>query len=142
MRLRFNGVPLGRYFECRLLKVTNQDTKKRNRKAFRFVEYANNWSTWQNTVNLQYTLNILGIQAFIYTLKKADFFFRVLPVSVGYACHGIHRDFHHHFFKILSDYHVVKNVVIFAVFKADHGCGKIEKPVCFPPRTLRKTDSP
>ncbi|MEJ2663531.1 MAG: hypothetical protein P8107_05725, partial [Spirochaetia bacterium] len=86
-------VPLGRYFECRLLKVTNQDTKKRQRKAFTFEEYANNWSTWQNTVNLQYTLNILGIQAFIYTLKKADFFFRVLPVSVGCACHGIHEDF-------------------------------------------------
>jgi len=52
-------VPLDRYFECWLLKVTNQDSKKRRLRLFTFVEYANNWFMWQDFVNLQYTQSIL-----------------------------------------------------------------------------------
>jgi len=54
-------VPLDRYFECWLFKVTNQDSKKRNLRLFTFVEYANNWFMWQDFINLQYTLSILGM---------------------------------------------------------------------------------
>jgi len=52
-------VPLGRHFECWLLKVVNQDKVKRRLRVFTFVEYANNWHVWQDAVNLQYTQFIL-----------------------------------------------------------------------------------
>ncbi|MBN1763896.1 MAG: hypothetical protein JW860_01455 [Sedimentisphaerales bacterium] len=54
-------VPLDRYFECWLLKVTNQDKVRRRLRVFTFVEYANNWHYWQDSVNLQYTQHILGM---------------------------------------------------------------------------------
>ncbi len=52
-------VPLDRYFECWLLKVTNNDNVKRRIRLFTFVEYANNWYLWQDFINLQYTQFIL-----------------------------------------------------------------------------------
>jgi cellobiose phosphorylase len=54
-------VPLDRYFECWLFKVTNRGSKKRRLRLFTFVEYANNWFMWQDFVNLQYTLSILSM---------------------------------------------------------------------------------
>ena len=48
-------VPLGRLYECWLLKVTNNDTKKRDLSLFTFVEYANNWNLSQDMINLQYS---------------------------------------------------------------------------------------
>lgn len=54
-------VPLDRYFECWNLKVTNKDSERRSLRLFTFVEYPNNWFMWQDTVNLQYTLAILGM---------------------------------------------------------------------------------
>jgi len=52
-------VPLGRYFECWLLKITNRDKITRRLRVFTFVEYANNWYLWQDFFNLQYTQHIL-----------------------------------------------------------------------------------
>jgi N,N'-diacetylchitobiose phosphorylase len=52
-------VPLARHFECWLLNIANQDSKKRRLRIFTFVEYANNWFMWQDFVNLQYTQSIL-----------------------------------------------------------------------------------
>ncbi len=54
-------VPLDQYFECWLFKITSEDSKKRKLRLFTFVEYSNNWFMWQDTVNLQYTLGILGM---------------------------------------------------------------------------------
>jgi len=48
-------VPLGRLYECWLLKVTNNDTKKRTLSLFTYVEYANNWNLSQDMINLQYS---------------------------------------------------------------------------------------
>ncbi|HTX19907.1 MAG TPA: N,N'-diacetylchitobiose phosphorylase [Bacteroidota bacterium] len=48
-------VPLGREFECWLLRLTNNDTKKRRLSLFTYVEYANNWNLSQDMVNLQYS---------------------------------------------------------------------------------------
>ncbi len=48
-------VPLGRLYECWLLKVTNNDTKKRELSLFTYVEYANNWNLSQDMINLQYS---------------------------------------------------------------------------------------
>jgi N,N'-diacetylchitobiose phosphorylase len=54
-------VPLDRYFECWLFKITNNDSIKRNLRLFTFVEYANNWFMLQDFINLQYTQAILSM---------------------------------------------------------------------------------
>lgn len=56
-------VPLGKFWECWLLKVSNQDSVRRRLRLFTFVEYANNWHIWQDQVNLQYTQFIVRMQA-------------------------------------------------------------------------------
>jgi cellobiose phosphorylase len=48
-------VPLGRTYECWLLKVTNTGTKKRSLSLFTYVEYANSWKLSQDLINLQYS---------------------------------------------------------------------------------------
>ncbi len=48
-------VPLGKLYECWLLKLTNNDTKKRALSLFTYVEYANNWNLSQDMINLQYS---------------------------------------------------------------------------------------
>jgi N,N'-diacetylchitobiose phosphorylase len=58
-------VPLGREFECWVVKVKNNDKKKRRLSAFSFVEYANFWQLWMDTINLQYT-------QYIVTMKVVD----------------------------------------------------------------------
>jgi cellobiose phosphorylase len=52
-------VPLGRSYECWLLKVTNTGRKKRKLSVFTFVEYSNNWNLSQDMVNLQYSQFIM-----------------------------------------------------------------------------------
>jgi N,N'-diacetylchitobiose phosphorylase len=52
-------VPLGRDYECWLLKVTNTDRKRRDLSVFTYVEYANNWNLFQDMINLQYSQFIL-----------------------------------------------------------------------------------
>jgi cellobiose phosphorylase len=48
-------VPLGRNFECWLVKLTNLSEKPRQLSAFTYVEYAGNWSAADDLINLQYT---------------------------------------------------------------------------------------
>jgi len=48
-------VPLGRNFECWLVKLTNLSEKPRELSAFTYVEYAGNWSAADDLINLQYT---------------------------------------------------------------------------------------
>lgn len=48
-------VPLGRAFECWLVKITNNDSKKRNLRMFTYVEYGCNWKAADDLNNLQYT---------------------------------------------------------------------------------------
>lgn len=52
-------VPLGRNYECWLLKITNSSAMKRSLSAFTYVEYANNWNLFQDMINLQYSQFIL-----------------------------------------------------------------------------------
>jgi len=52
-------VPLGKTYECWLLKVTNNDKQKRNLSVFTYVEYTNNWNQNQDLSNLQYSQYIL-----------------------------------------------------------------------------------
>ncbi len=52
-------VPLGRLYECWLVKVTNNDKRKRSLNLFTYVEYSNNWNLSQDMVNLQYSQFIM-----------------------------------------------------------------------------------
>jgi cellobiose phosphorylase len=52
-------VPLGKTFECWLLKIKNNDKAKRNLSVFTYVEYTNNWNQNQDLSNLQYSQYIL-----------------------------------------------------------------------------------
>jgi N,N'-diacetylchitobiose phosphorylase len=52
-------VPLGRRFECWLLKVTNRDTIRRSLSLFTFVEYPSTWSCFNDFLNLQYSHGIV-----------------------------------------------------------------------------------
>jgi len=52
-------VPLGRSFECWRLRLTNTGTKPRRLAVFTYVEYAGNWSVFNDLSNLQYAQHIV-----------------------------------------------------------------------------------
>jgi N,N'-diacetylchitobiose phosphorylase len=54
-------VPLGKRFECWLLKVTNKDSVKRNLSLFTFVEYPSTWHCFNDFLNLQYSHGIVNM---------------------------------------------------------------------------------
>ena len=51
--------PLGQTFEYWRLKVTNESDRTRELSAFTFCEFTNQWDTFQDRVNLQYSLFIV-----------------------------------------------------------------------------------
>jgi cellobiose phosphorylase len=52
-------VPLGQTFEYWRLKLTNETDKARQVSLFTFCEFTNQWDTYQDRVNLQYSLFIV-----------------------------------------------------------------------------------
>jgi N,N'-diacetylchitobiose phosphorylase len=52
-------VPLGKHFECWLLKVTNKDAVKRSLSLFSFVEYPYTWQCFHDFLNQQYSHGIV-----------------------------------------------------------------------------------
>jgi cellobiose phosphorylase len=52
-------VPLEQAFEYWRLKITNQSEQQRNLSIFSFCEFSNQWDTYQDQVNLQYSLFIV-----------------------------------------------------------------------------------
>ena len=52
-------VPLGRSFECWRVRLTNLSARTRSLNAFTYVEYAGNWSAFDDLINLQYTQHIV-----------------------------------------------------------------------------------
>jgi cellobiose phosphorylase len=52
-------VPLGQAFEYWRLKVTNEGDRPRDVSVFTFCEFTNQWDTYQDNVNLQYSLFIV-----------------------------------------------------------------------------------
>ena len=52
-------MPLGRNFECWRVRLTNTGAKPRKLDAFTYVEYAGNWSAYNDLVNLQYSQHIV-----------------------------------------------------------------------------------
>jgi cellobiose phosphorylase len=51
-------VPLGKRFECWMLKVANRDAVKRKLSLFSFVEYPGTWHCYNDFLNLQYSHGI------------------------------------------------------------------------------------
>jgi N,N'-diacetylchitobiose phosphorylase len=52
-------VPLGQTFEYWRLKITNESDRPRQISVFTFCEFTNQWDTYQDQVNLQYSLFIV-----------------------------------------------------------------------------------
>ena len=52
-------VPLGQHFEYWRLKLTNHSDAPRNLSVFTYCEFTNQWDTFQDQVNLQYSLFII-----------------------------------------------------------------------------------
>ncbi len=52
-------VPLGQRFEYWRLKLTNLSDQPRSISVFTYCEFTNHWDTWQDQVNLQYSLFII-----------------------------------------------------------------------------------
>jgi N,N'-diacetylchitobiose phosphorylase len=52
-------VPLGQSFEYWRLKITNESDHQRQISVFSFCEFTNQWDTFQDRVNLQYSLFII-----------------------------------------------------------------------------------
>jgi len=52
-------VPLGRDFECWRVRLTNAGDRPRRLSAFTYVEYAGNWSSLDDLINLQYSQHIV-----------------------------------------------------------------------------------
>ncbi|MGD8456899.1 MAG: hypothetical protein PVF83_10965 [Anaerolineales bacterium] len=52
-------VPLGETFEYWQMKITNQSNRQREISLFTFCEFTNQWDTFQDRVNLQYSLFIV-----------------------------------------------------------------------------------
>ena len=52
-------VPLGQAFEYWKLKITNESDRPRKLSTFTFCEFTNQWDTYQDRVNLQYSLFIV-----------------------------------------------------------------------------------
>ncbi len=52
-------VPLGQNFEYWRLRLTNQSDRPRDLSLFSFCEFTNQWITYQDQVNLQYSLFIV-----------------------------------------------------------------------------------
>lgn len=52
-------VPLGQTFEYWRLKISNESERPRQLAAFSFCEFTNQWDTFQDQVNLQYSLFIV-----------------------------------------------------------------------------------
>jgi cellobiose phosphorylase len=83
-------VPLGQTFEYWRLKVTNESDRPREISVFTFCEFTNQWETYQDQVNLQYSL-------FIVRGELADGLLRVAiqdnltTDSDGFSIHDIAR---------------------------------------------------
>jgi cellobiose phosphorylase len=52
-------VPIGECFEYWRMKLTNESNTPRDLSVFSFCEFTNQWNTFQDTVNLQYSLFII-----------------------------------------------------------------------------------
>jgi len=83
-------VPLGQTFEYWRLKITNESDRPREISAFTFCEFTNQWDTFQDRVNLQYSLFIVrgALSDGLLRIAIQD---NLTPDTEGFFIHDIAR---------------------------------------------------
>jgi N,N'-diacetylchitobiose phosphorylase len=84
-------VPLGQAFEYWRLKITNQSDRRREVSVFSFCEFTNQWDTFQDRVNLQYSLFIVRGALTADDLLRIAIQDNLTPDSEGFFIHDIAR---------------------------------------------------
>jgi cellobiose phosphorylase len=83
-------VPLGQTFEYWWLRVTNESDRPREISVFTFCEFTNQWDTFQDRVNLQYSLFIVRGEL-VDDLLRIAIQDNLTPDSDGFFIHDIAR---------------------------------------------------
>jgi cellobiose phosphorylase len=84
-------VPLGQTFEYWRLKVTNESDRLRKISVFSFCEFTNQWDTFQDRVNLQYSLFIVRGSLTEDGLLRIAIQDNLTPEDDGFFIHDIAR---------------------------------------------------
>ena len=84
-------VPLGQNFEYWQLKVTNESDRPREISVFSFCEFTNQWDTFQDQVNLQYSLFIVRGELTADGLLRIAIQDNLTPDSGEFFIHDIAR---------------------------------------------------
>jgi len=84
-------VPLGQAFEYWRLKVTNTGAEPRHLSVFTFCEFTNQWDTFQDNVNLQYSLFIIRGELTEENLLRIAIQDNLTPETGGFFLHDIAR---------------------------------------------------
>ena len=84
-------VPLGQTFEFWRLKVTNEDDHQRQLSIFTYCEFTNQWDTFQDQVNLQYSLFIVRGELTGDGLLRIAIQDNLTPDMDGFFIHDIAR---------------------------------------------------
>ncbi len=84
-------VPLGQNFEYWCLKVTNETDTPRQLSVFSFCEFTNQWDTFQDQVNLQYSLFIVRGELTEDGLLRIAIQDNLTPENGGFFIHDIAR---------------------------------------------------
>jgi cellobiose phosphorylase len=84
-------VPLGQSFEYWMLKVTNKSDRQRELSLFSFCEFTNQWDTFQDQVNLQYSLFIIRGELTADNLLRIAIQDNLTPESGSFFIHDIAR---------------------------------------------------
>lgn len=84
-------VPLGQVFEYWRLKVSNESDHRRRLSIFTFCEFTNQWNTFQDSVNLQYSLFIIRGELTDDQLLRIAIQDNLTSDSQGFYLHDIAR---------------------------------------------------
>ena len=84
-------VPLEQNFEYWRLKITNRGERVRQLSVFSFCEFANQWDTFQDRVNLQYSLFIVRGEMTADELLRIAIQDNLTPETEGFFIHDIAR---------------------------------------------------
>jgi N,N'-diacetylchitobiose phosphorylase len=84
-------VPLGQTIEYWRLKVTNESDRPRHLSLFSFCEFSNQWDTYQDSVNLQYSLFIVRGELTRDNLLRIAIQDNLIPETEGFFIHDIAR---------------------------------------------------
>ena len=84
-------VPLEQNFEYWHLKITNESDKVRDLTVFSFCEFTNQWDTFQDQVNLQYSLFIVRGELLDDGLLRIAIQDNLTPDTDGFFIHDVAR---------------------------------------------------